>query len=101
MKKRLTTDIGLFTLAEMKDYIGIDGSALDGLVASFIGLAKEIVEKVLRFPIAKFEGQVPPSVNEAMKFIVASYYTNREQTNVEHVESTVGLMLSHVRLMKF
>jgi hypothetical protein len=85
----------------MKDYLGIDGNALDGLVASFIGLAKEIVEKVLRFPIANFKGEVPSSVKEAMKFIVASYYTNREQTNAEHVESTAALMMSHVRLMKF
>ena len=101
MKKRPTTEIGLFTLDEMKDYLGIDGNGLDEMVASFIGLAKEIVEKVLRFPIADFEGKVPHSVNETMKYIVASYYTTREQTNAGRVEAIAGIMLSHVRQARF
>jgi len=92
---------GIVTLKQMKDYLGIDGDALNELIKGFIGLAKEIVEKTLRFPLANFEDGIPPSVNEAIKFIVASYYTNREQTDVARVEATAGLMLSHVRQAKF
>jgi len=90
-------EIGLVTLEEMKAYLGIDGKHLDEQIASFIGLAKEIVEKVLRFPLSRFEGVIPFTANETIKFVVASYYANRELINAPQIEKTAAVMLSGIR----
>ena len=91
----------LVTLRQMKNYLGIDGRHLDNQIRAFIGTGIETAEKALRFPLSKFEDGIPFVVNEAIKFVVASYYANREQTDAQAVERTVAVMLSALRQDNF
>ena len=40
-------------------------------------------------------------IKESAKFIVSSYYHNKENTNVREVENTVALLLSEYRKVGF
>lgn len=88
------------TVEEMKVYLGIDGSYLDSLLADFIGLAKDLIEKVLRYPLTDFE-TIPPTIKETGKYIVCAYYNNRSNANAQEVENMVALMLSEYRKKEF
>jgi hypothetical protein len=88
------------TLEEMKIYLGIDGEWLDSLLADFINLAKDLIEKVLRYPLSEFE-TIPPTIKECAKFIVSAYYSGREQTNVLEVEKSAAIILSEYRKPAF
>ena len=88
------------TIEEMKTYLGIDGDWLDPLIADLINLAQEIIEKVLRYPLSEFD-IIPQTINETAKFIVSSYYNNKEQTNDNEVEKSVAILLSEDRKKVF
>ena len=88
------------TIEEMKVYLGIDGSYLDSLLADFIALAKDIIEKVLRYPLTEFD-KIPSTIKETAKCIVSAYYTNREKTNANEVETMAALLLSEYRRKEF
>ena len=88
------------TIEEMKVYLGIDGDWLDPLIADLINLAQEIIEKVLRYPLSEFE-IIPQTIKETAKFIVSSFYHNKEQTNPNEVEMAVSLLLSEYRKKVF
>ena len=88
------------TIEEIKLYLGIDGGWLDPLLADLLKLAQGIIEKVLRYPISDFE-ETPATIKESAKFIVSSYYHNKENTNVREVENTVALLLSEYRKVGF
>ena len=88
------------TVEEMKVYLGIDGDYLDSLILDFINLAQNIIEKVLRYPLSEFE-EIPATIKETAKYIVSTYYTNREQTNVKELENNVAVLLSEYRRKEF
>lgn len=88
------------TIEEMKVYLGIDGDWLDPLIADLINLAQEIIEKVLRYPLTDFE-VIPQTIKETAKFIVSSYYNNKENTNTNEIEKSVALLLSEYRKKVF
>lgn len=88
------------TIEEIKLYLGIDGDWLDPLLADFIKTAQNIIEKVLRYPLSEFE-TVSPVIKETAKFVVSSYYNNREKTNVLEVEKSVAILLSEYRRKEF
>ena len=88
------------TIEEIKLYLGIDGGWLDPLLADLLKQAQGIIEKVLRYPLTEFD-EIPATIKETAKFIVASYYHNKENTNAREVENTVALMLSEYRQVGF
>lgn len=88
------------TIEEIKLYLGIDGDWLDPLLADFIKTAQNIIEKVLRYPLSEFE-TMPPVIKETAKFVISSYYNNREKTNVLEVEKSVAILLSEYRRKEF
>lgn len=88
------------TIEEMKVYLGIDGDWLDSLIADLINLAQEIIEKVLRYPLTDFD-VIPQTIKETAKFIVSSYYNNKENTNTNEIEKSVALLLSEYRKKVF
>ena len=85
---------------EMKTYLGIDGEWLDDLLADLLNLAKELIEKVLRYPLTEFE-EIPRTIKETAKLIVSSYYNNKENTDSNELENTVALLLSAYRRVEF
>ena len=88
------------TIEDMKLYLGIDGGWLDPLLADLLKQAQGIIEKVLRYPLIEIN-EIPATIKETAKFIVASYYHNKENTNAREVENTVALMLSEYRKVGF
>lgn len=88
------------TVEDIKLYLGIDGNWLDSLLADFLNLAKDIIEKVLRYKLTELD-TIPPTIKECAKFIVSAYYTNREKTDARELENTVALMLSELRRKEF
>ena len=88
------------TIGEIKVYLGIDGDFLDPLLADFINLAQEIIEKVLRYKLSELE-EIPSTIKETAKYIVACYYNNRSNTNSKDVENNVAVMLSEYRKKEF
>lgn len=88
------------TVEEMKLYLGIDGDWLDPILADFLNMAKELIEKVLRYSLSEFE-TIPSTIKETAKYIVSAYYNNRELTKTNEVECAVALMLSEYRRPEF
>lgn len=88
------------TIEEIKVYLGIDGEYLDSLLADLLNLAKNIIEKTLRYQLTEFE-TIPATIKETAKFIVAAYYNGRDNTNAREVENTVALLLSELRKKEF
>ena len=88
------------TIQELKDYLGIDGSQSDSLLADFLKTAQDMVETVLRFPIAKL-GELPGAVKEALKYSVAFLYSNRENADIRQLEKTLATLLSGHRRKEF
>lgn len=88
------------TIEEMKVYLGIDGGLLDPLLADLIRQAQEIIEKTLRFSLNDFD-EVPATIKETAKYIISTYYNNRETTNAREVENNVAVLLSEYRKQGF
>ena len=78
------------TIEEIKLYLGIDGGWLDPLLADLLKLAQGIIEKVLRYPLTEFE-EIPPTIKESAKFIISSYYHNKENTNVNIITNEIEI----------
>ena len=88
------------TLQEIKDYLGIDGDYNDPLISSLLNAARELVEGILRYQIAKIN-PVPSLVTEAIKFTVAFLYSGRETADIKALEKTLRTMLNHYRQVGF
>jgi hypothetical protein len=58
--------------------------------------AKELVEKVLRNPIEKFN-PTPALIKEALKYAVAFLYSGRESANIAQLEQMLSSMLGSLR----
>jgi len=87
-------------IEEIKLFLSIDGGWLEPLLADLLKQAQGFIEKVLRYPLSEFD-EIPATIKETAKFIVASYYHNKENTNAREVENTVALMLSEYRKVGF
>jgi hypothetical protein len=88
------------TVKEMRQYIGIDGRHNDALLSDFLNTAREVVEKVLRYEIAKLH-PMPIVIKEAVKYAVAYLYTHRETADPVALEKSLAVILSAYRLEVF
>ena len=88
------------TIAELKTYLGIDGSHQDSLLADFLNTAKEIVEKILRYQIGVLN-PIPASVKDALKHAVGYLYSNRENTDYRQLEKWLVTLLEPLRKKEF
>lgn len=88
------------TIEELKNYLGIDGSHLDSLLADFLNTAKELVEKVLRYKIRR-TNTMPSLIKEALRYSVAYMYNNRENANFLELEKTLAILLGSLRKRGF
>lgn len=88
------------TVSEAKRYLGLDGEEQDKLLASLLATAEHIVEKVLREPITE---QTPEIAKTAIMYIVWQLYFHRDndEFKASQLESTVAIMLSDLRNLKF
>jgi hypothetical protein len=88
------------TLQEIKDYLGIDGGHNDPLLNSMMDAARELVESILRYPIAKVQ---PPQakIGEAIKIATACLFAGRETADIQALEKTLRTFLSSIRKNAF
>ena len=88
------------SIAELKIYLGIDGNLLDSLLADFLNTATDIVEKILRYPIAKLT-PIPGSVKDALKHAVGHLYAHRENADIPQLEKMLVALLEPLRKKEF
>jgi len=84
------------TLQEVKDYLGVDGGHSDPLLLSQLEAARELVESILRYQIAKIN-PVSATVKNAVMFATAYMFTGREQADAKVLEQMLRSMLSSLR----
>ncbi len=92
----------MVTLEDAKIYLRIhsneDGeSPEDALITSFLITAKELCEGVLRMSFDNFES-IPKTVDQAVLYITANLYENRENLDMKLVEDVLKRLLSPYRL---
>ena len=88
------------TLQEVKDYLGVDGVHSDPNLLSMLEAARELVESILRYQIAKVS-PVPNLIKEAIKFAVAFIFSNREGADIASLTRTLRTMLNSLRREAF
>jgi len=88
------------TLQEVKDYLGVDGVHSDPILLSMLEAAREMVEAVLRFQIAKIN-PVPELVKQAILYAASQLFSNREGTDIDALNSTLRAMLASLRKEAF
>lgn len=76
------------TLEKTKEYLRVESPDEDSLITGMITAAEDIVEGILRFPLSDFE-QVPGTVEQAVLFLTATLYENRETLSMEEALKTV------------
>ncbi len=87
----------IVTLEETKLWIKVEHFDEDALIESFILAAEELVEGILRFPLSEFEGSVPEAIKYAVFFTVSKFYEDRNELNMEEVNSILRALLSSYR----
>ena len=88
------------TIQELKNYIGIDGSHNDSLLADFLLAAQDLAENVLRVPIGTFN-PMPAAIKEALKYAVGFLYTHRESAHMPTLERALKSFLAGHRKKEF
>lgn len=81
------------TLEKTKQWLRVEGNNEDTLIESFIEAAEDIVEGVLRFPLADYEGNVPEAVKHAIYFAVSKMYEERNELNTGELTEVLKSLL--------
>ena len=55
------------------------------------------MEGILRFPLSELEGSVPEAIKHAVFFTVSKFYEDRNELNMEEVNSILRALLSSYR----
>lgn len=82
----------VISLEEAKLFLRVDGDEENTLITNFILTAEEICEGVLRYPLTEFI-EVPGPVKQAILFVTAQFYEQRETIDVQALIETVRLLL--------
>lgn len=85
------------TLEEAKLYLRTDGVEDDSLILHFISAAEGICEDVLRRSMAEFV-PVPEILKNAVLFLVANLYEQREAANIKDLIDFARRLLQPYRL---
>ena len=85
-------------LEEVKLYLRVEGDEEDTLISSFIEIAIQLCEDILRYPLSEFE-EIPALVKQAMLFCIANMYEKREGTH-HYMKNESGGILETIDVMK-
>ena len=88
----------MIPLEEVKLYLRVEGDEVDALISSFIEIARNICEDILRYPLSEFE-EVPVLVKQAMLYCIANMYEKREGTH-HYMKNESGGILETINMMK-
>lgn len=90
--------MGVFVeLEDVKLYLRVEGSEEDTLIASFIFMAQEICEGVIRRPVSEL-AIIPETLKQAVYYIVSQFYERREEVEIEEMIKLVRYMLFDLRV---
>ncbi|WP_139904003.1 head-tail connector protein [Clostridium thermarum] len=87
----------IVTLEETKLWLRVEHSDEDALIESFIAAAEELVEGILRFPLSEFEVSIPEAIKYAVFFTVSKFYEERNELNMEEINSVLKALLFSYR----
>lgn len=82
----------IVTLENTKAWLRVEASDEDALIGSFIAAAEDIVEGILRFPLAEF-ADVPEPVKHAIYFAVSKLYEERNELNTDTLTDVLKALL--------
>ena len=85
----------IVTLEKTKEWLRVESSDEDVLIAGLIAAAEDIVSGILRFPLSEFE-DVPETVRQAIYYAVSVMYEQRESLDiVALMESLRGMLFAY------
>lgn len=88
------------TLAEVKTYLRVDGTAEDDLITHFIAAAVSTIENILRHPISDYD-VVPDDIRTAILYTVAYLYEYRETADFDAMIKFLRAILTPYRKEAF
>lgn len=88
----------MIPLEKVKLYLKVEGDEEDALISSFIEIARNICEDILRYPLSESE-EVPVLVKQAMLYCIANMYEKREGTH-HYMKNESGGILETINMMK-
>ncbi|WP_026478170.1 head-tail connector protein [Alkaliphilus transvaalensis] len=88
----------MIPLEEVKLYLRVEGDEENALISSFIEIARNICEDILRYPLSELE-EVPVLVKQAMLYCIANMYEKREGTH-HYMKNESGGILETINMMK-
>ena len=87
----------MVTVEEMKQYLRIDFSEDDDLIASLISSAKDLCASVARLPKEEFLASEDETTRMAVLYTVAYLYEHREEADHKNLTETVKYLLFPIR----
>lgn len=81
------------TLETTKEWLRVTHDTEDELITGFIETAEGIVEGILRFPLANYEGNVPKPVTHAIYYAVSKLYEERNELDMHGLTDVVRSLL--------
>lgn len=88
----------MIPLEEVKSYLRIEGDEEDTLISSFIEIAIQLCEDILRYPLSEFE-EIPALVKQAMLYCITNIYEKREGSYY-YMKNESGGILETIDVMK-
>jgi len=88
------------TLENTKAWLRIEANNEDALIESFIVAAEDMVEGILRFPLAEF-AVVPEPVKHAIYFAVSKLYEERNELDTATLTEVLKALLFSYRQVQW
>ena len=86
----------IVTLEKTKEYLRVESPDEDSLITGMITTAEDILEGILRFPLSELD-ILPAAVEQAVLYLTATLYENRETLSMEEALKTVMGLVSPYR----
>lgn len=84
------------TLEEIKLFLRVDGESEDALITSFISVAEDMCEGILRYPLTDLT-TIPETVKQAIYYAVACFYEQREKVDSKVILEVIRNLLFSYR----
>lgn len=89
------------TLENTKEWIRVESNNEDALIESFILVAEDIVEGILRFPLSDYGEEVPESVKHSIYFGVSKFYEERNEIDMKGLIEILNALLFSQRKVEW
>ncbi len=85
------------TLENTKKWIRVESNDEDALIQSFILVAENLVEGIIRFPLSNFGETAPELIKHAIYFTVSKLYEERNELDTDSLNEDLKALLFYYR----